>query len=108
MSSRLKKGDKVLVIAGNDRGKTGKVLARRKDRLVVEGVNMKTRHLRASEDAPKGRIVKFEGSIHQSNVQLVGPKDKGVRLHVRADKEGGRELFYQSGGKAVAHRKVRD
>ncbi len=67
----VKKNDTVEVIAGNDRGKTGKVLKvlPRKNRVIVEGVNIRKRHLRASQTRPQGAIIEREFPIHASNVR---------------------------------------
>ena len=71
----IKKGDTVFVNAGNDKGKTGKVLEvlRDEDRVIVEGVNMVSRHTKPNAKAPKGGIIKREASIHISNVNLLDP-----------------------------------
>ena len=72
----IKKGDTVFVNAGNDKGKTGKVLEvlRAKDRVVVEGINMVSKHTKPNAQQPQGGIVKKEAGIHISNVQLIDPK----------------------------------
>lgn len=72
---RVRKGDTVQVIAGNDRGKQGKVLKvfPDKGRIIVEKVNLIKRHTRASRDVPQGGIIEKEGPIHASNVMLVCP-----------------------------------
>ena len=72
----IKTGDTVYVNAGNDKGKTGKVLAviTDKDRVVVEGVNMVSKHTKPNAKAPQGGIIKQEAGIHISNVQLLDPK----------------------------------
>ena len=72
----IKKGDTVYVNAGNDKGKTGKVLSviPAKDRVIVEGINLVSKHTKPNAKQPQGGIVKQEGSIHISNVQLVDPK----------------------------------
>ncbi|MBQ5465055.1 MAG: 50S ribosomal protein L24, partial [Fibrobacter sp.] len=69
----IKKGDTVYVNAGNDKGKTGKVLSviPEKDRVVVEGVNMVSKHTKPNAKYPQGGIVKQEAGIHVSNVNLV-------------------------------------
>ena len=71
----VKKGDKVLVIAGKDKGKMGEILATNcaKSTVVVSGVNIQTHHNKPKSREDKGGIVKVEGPINSSNVQLVCP-----------------------------------
>ena len=78
----IKKGDTVYVNAGNDKGKTGKVLEvlREKDRVIVEGVNMVSKHTKPNPKAPQGGIVKQEAPIHISNVNLVDNNGKPTRV----------------------------
>ena len=74
---RIRKGDKVLVISGKDRGKSGRVLSvnREKSQTLVEGVNMIKRHTKPNPGRNiKGGIVEREASLHASNVQLVCPE----------------------------------
>ncbi|MBN2279249.1 MAG: 50S ribosomal protein L24 [Candidatus Marinimicrobia bacterium] len=70
---RIKKNDTVKVIAGNDKGKEGRVLAvyPTKNRLIIEGINMIKRHTRPTQDNPKGGIIEKEAPIDLSNVALV-------------------------------------
>ncbi|MDQ0177347.1 50S ribosomal protein L24 [Bacillus chungangensis] len=72
----VKKGDKVKVITGKDKGKTGVVLASfpKKDRVLVEGVNIVKKHAKPSQDNPQGGIINQEAAIHSSNVMLLDPK----------------------------------
>lgn len=74
----VKKGDTVVVISGKDKGKKGKVLVAmpKKDRLVVEGVNMITKHQKPNAKVQQGGIVHQEGTIHVSNVMLWDAKAK--------------------------------
>jgi large subunit ribosomal protein L24 len=69
---KIRRGDTVIVLAGNDKGKTGKVLRveRESNRVLVEGVKLIKRHTRPTQRNPKGGIVEREGSIHVSNVAL--------------------------------------
>jgi large subunit ribosomal protein L24 len=69
----VKKNDEVVVIAGADKGKRGKVIAvaGKKERVIVEGVRMIKRHMRKSQQYPNGQIVEREGTIHISNVMKV-------------------------------------
>ena len=78
----IKKGDTVYVNAGNDKGKTGKVLEvlRDKDRVIVEGVNMVSKHTQPNAQHPQGAIVKQEAGIHISNVQLMDSTAKPVKV----------------------------
>ncbi len=78
----IKKGDTVIVNAGNDKGKTGKVLEvlRDKDRVIVEGVNMVSKHTKPNPKAPQGGIIKQEAAIHISNVNLVDANGKATRV----------------------------
>ena len=71
----IKKGDTVYVNAGNDKGKTGKVLSviPAEDRLIVEGVNMVSKHTKPNAKQPQGGIIRQEAPVHISNVQLVDP-----------------------------------
>lgn len=73
MKLNIKKGDKVIVISGDAKGKTGTVakVDREKMRVVVEGLNMATKHTKPSAQNPQGGIVKEEAPIHISNVALI-------------------------------------
>jgi len=71
MSSHIKKGDTVTIIAGNHRGKQGKVLLAGTDRVIVEGVRMIKKHARRSQALPQGGIIEKEGPIHISNVKVI-------------------------------------
>jgi len=76
MAARLKKGDKVVVIAGRDKGRTGEIVEMRRDegRALVRGINMVKRHQRQTTTA-EGGIISKEGPIHLSNIALADPKD---------------------------------
>ena len=78
----IKKGDTVYVNAGNDKGKTGKVLEvlRSKDRVIVEGVNMVSKHTKPNPKNPQGGIVKQEAGIHISNVNLMDANGKATKV----------------------------
>ena len=82
----IKKGDTVYVLAGEDKGKTGRVLAvqREKDRAIVEGVNMVTKATKPSAQHPQGGLIKKEAPIHTSNLNLVDPKTgKPTRIAIK-------------------------
>ncbi|PLR65773.1 MULTISPECIES: 50S ribosomal protein L24 [Bacillaceae] len=72
----VKKGDKVMVISGKDKGKQGVVLAAfpKKDRVLVEGINIMKKHSKPSQANPQGGIISQEAPIHVSNVMPLDPK----------------------------------
>jgi large subunit ribosomal protein L24 len=79
----IRKGDTVLVIAGDDKGKKGKVLEifQEKNRAVVEGINIVTKHTKPSAGKPEGGLKKTEAALHVSNLKLVDPAtDKPTRI----------------------------
>lgn len=92
---KIKKGDTVLIISGNDKGKTAQVLKVlvKTDRVVVEGVNVVSRHTKPSNSNPDGGIVKKEAPIHASNVMLVDPKTN-ERTRVGSKVEDGKKVRY--------------
>ncbi|MBR9976205.1 MAG: 50S ribosomal protein L24 [Bacteroidetes bacterium] len=73
---KIKKNDMVMVIAGNSKGRTGKVLRvyPEKMRLIIEGVNLVSRHRKPTQTSPQGGITRQEAPIHISNVMLLDPK----------------------------------
>ena len=75
--AHVKKGDEVVVIAGSERGRRGKILQvkTKKQRLVIEGLKMIKRHTRKNQNQPQSAIVEREGSIHISNVVLASIYD---------------------------------
>ncbi len=77
---KIHKNDTVMVIAGNSRGKSGKVLKVYPDtqRVIVEGVNLMKRHTRPNQKNPQGGIIQREAAIHVSNVMLIDPKTNEV------------------------------
>lgn len=78
----VRKGDMVIVVAGNDKGRTGEVqsVIRERNRVVVEGVNVRWKHKKATQQNPQGERVQLECAIHASNVMHLDPQTgKGVR-----------------------------
>ncbi|AWG21389.1 50S ribosomal protein L24 [Flavobacterium faecale] len=89
---KIKTGDIVRVIAGDHKGEEGKVLRvdREKNKAIVEGVNMVSKHTKPSAKNPQGGIVKKEASIQISNISLIDPKTKEatrVGIRVEGDKK---------------------
>jgi len=91
MTARIKKDDTVIVIAGKDKGRTGKVIKvlPKEDRVVVEGVNMAKRHTAPNVAHPQGGVVAREAPLHVSNVALRDPKTgKATRVGYKFVGEG--------------------
>ncbi|MDE6118190.1 MAG: 50S ribosomal protein L24, partial [Duncaniella sp.] len=87
----IKKGDIVYVLAGEDRGKEGRVLKvlREKQRAIVEGINMVTKATKPNAQHPQGGLIKMEAPIHISNLALIDPKSgKPTRISCRRDEKG--------------------
>lgn len=93
MSAKIKKGDRVVVLAGRDKGRQGQVLRvlPKDDRLFVGGINMVQRHTRPSQGDPQGGIKNKEASLHVSNVALLDPKT-GVATRVGFKIEGDKKV----------------
>jgi large subunit ribosomal protein L24 len=94
MKLKLKKGDTVQVIAGNDKGATGRILAvyAEKMRVLVEGVNIRKRHERPSQKNQKGGIVSKEMPIAYSNVMLLDSDKNRTRVGLRVEEKGGKDV----------------
>lgn len=91
MPAKIKRGDKVVVLTGKDRGKRGTVrsMLKKFDRVVVEGVNMVTKHQRARQQGQQSSIVQREAALHISNVMLIDPTtDKPTRVTFRQREDG--------------------
>ena len=87
MSAKIKKGDRVVVLTGKDKGRQGAVLKvlPKDERVVVEGLNMVQRHTRPTQMDPQGGIKNKEASLHLSNVAVVDSKGKATRVGFRMD-----------------------
>ncbi len=100
---KIKKGDKVVVITGRDKGKEGEVtkVLSSDNRVVVQGINMVTKHRKPTQMSAGG-IEKIEASIHASNVALIDPKDKKpVRVGYKIDKDGTKTRIARRSGQTV-------
>jgi large subunit ribosomal protein L24 len=109
MGVKIRKGDTVVVIAGDDKGtmdnpRIGRVLSvdEERQRVVVERVNMVKRHTKARRQGVKSGIVEKEAPIHISNVMLYDPKNKrGTRVRIRVLKDGSRERVSAVSGESL-------
>lgn len=102
-TGRIRKGDTVVVLAGKSKGKQGQVLRiiHKKDRLLVERVNIIKKHQKPTQNS-QGGIVDKEASLHKSNVALVCPKcKKGVRIGFKAHEDGSKVRVCRSCGEEL-------
>ncbi len=104
MKLRIKKGDTVVVISGNYKGKEGKVLEiqKEKNRAIVEGINIVSKHQKPSAQNPNGGIVKTEAAIHISNLMLIDPSSgKATRVGRKPDEEGKLQRYSKKTGQLI-------
>jgi len=90
-AAKIKKGDSVVVLSGKDKGKTGEVLRTLpyENRVVVQGINLRTRHMKPTQEGETGRIVTEEASLHASNVMLYSTDKKvASRVEIVVEKDG--------------------
>lgn len=100
----IKKNDTVVVLAGEDKDKTGKVLKVlvEKNRALVEGVNMVSKSTKPSAKNPQGGIVKQEAPIHISNLSLVDPKSgKATRVGIKVTEDGKKVRIAKKSGEEI-------
>ena len=100
----IKKDDTVIVLAGEDKGKTGKVLKVLvdKNRAFVEGINIVSKSAKPSAKNPQGGIVKQEASIHISNLSLIDPKSgKATRVAVKKTEDGKKVRIAKKSGEEI-------
>jgi large subunit ribosomal protein L24 len=103
MAAKIKKGDRVVLLAGKDKGRQGSVLKvmPKEDRVVVEGLNMVQRHTRATQADPQGGIKSKEAALHVSNVALVDPKTGGpTKVGFRVE-DGKKVRFAKKSGEVI-------
>ena len=100
----IKKGDEVIVLAGEDKGRKGKVLKVlvTKQRALVEGVNMVSKSMKPSAKNPQGGIVKQEAPIHVSNLSLIDPKSgKATRIGMKKTDDGKKVRVAKKSGEVI-------
>jgi large subunit ribosomal protein L24 len=104
MAARIKKGDRVVVLAGKDKGRQGEVIKvlPTDGRVVVQGVQMVKRHQKQSAQNPQGGIISKEASINVSNVAHVDPKDgKPTRIGFKFLQDGRKVRFAKRSGEQI-------
>lgn len=106
-TKKIRKGDRVVAIAGNSRGQVGVVQSCQGDKVVVQGLNLRKKHIKKTQDAPKGRIVEIEKAIHISNVKVYVEEGLAAKLKVRSSKDGDRQFIYMKDDQEVVYRSVK-
>ena len=104
---KIRKGDKVVAIAGNDRGKFGTVLSCSGEKVLVQGLNVRKKHVKPSQQNQGGGIITMEKPIHVSNLKVCTAGEKPVKLKVRESTNGERELIYRDNEQEVLHRSLK-
>ena len=100
----IKKGDTVYVNAGNDKGKTGRVLSVlvSKNKAIVEGINVVSKRAKPSAKHPQGGIIKMEAPVHVSNLNLLDPKSgKPTRIGRKKDEAGKTVRYSKKSGEEI-------
>ncbi len=100
----IKKNDNVIVLTGEDKGKTGKVLKVlvKENRAIVEGVNLVSKSTKPSAKHPQGGIIKQEASIHISNLSLIDPKSgKATRIAIKKTDDGKKVRIAKKSGEEI-------
>ncbi len=102
----IRKGDKVVVIAGNEKGSIGNVRAREGDRVIIEGLNIRKKHVKPKQKMQPG-IVEMESPIHISNISICDEEGKPVKIKAKSSKDGSKKLIYMEAGKEVLYRDLK-
>ncbi len=101
---KIKKGDTVYVLSGEDRGRQGRVLEvlPKKERAIVEGINIVSKSAKPSAKHPQGGIIKMEAPLHISNLSLIDPKSgKPTRVGFRKDEKGNTVRYSKKSGEEI-------
>lgn len=106
-SKKIRQGDKVSVISGSCRGQNGTVIKVNVNSVVVQGLNLKKKHVKRSEANPKGGIMEIEAPIHISNVAVCDENGKPVKLKTEVDQNGDRKLCYMKDNQSILYRSMK-
>lgn len=107
VSKKFRTGDNVIAIAGNFKGQSGKILSIEGDKAVVQGLNVRKKHIKRTQQMPQGGIVELEKPIHISNLRVCTSDDIPLKLKVKTDDKGERVLYYKDGENEVVYRSLK-
>ncbi len=106
MKKWIRSGDKVLVIAGNEKGKIGEVVAKSGDTILIKGVNVRKRHMKPQGQEKSGKIVEMEKPIHISNVKLCIEEDPKAKIKLKVGPKDQKELVLIQNDKTKVYRNI--
>jgi large subunit ribosomal protein L24 len=106
-SKKIRRGDKVVVTTGTCKGQSGTVLRYEDDYVVVQGLNLKKKHVKPSEQNPKGGILEIEAPIHVSNVCVCDENGAPLKLKLARDADGQGQLYYMKDNEKVIYRQIK-
>ncbi len=101
---KIRKGDTVQIISGKDKGKTGEVLQTfpYENRVLIKGINQRTKHVKPTQEGENGRIVTEETSLHASNVMIYSTKEKlASKVEIFVDKDGSKKRRLKKTGELI-------
>ncbi len=107
VSKKIRAGDKVLVTAGNCKGQTGTVIRSVGQKVLVKGINLCKKHVKRSQENPKGGVVELERPVDVSNLAPCDESGNRVKLQVRVTDDGAKELVYENNGQQSTWRSMR-
>jgi large subunit ribosomal protein L24 len=107
MSKWIRKGDKVVVVSGNDKGKVGDVISRKEHRVIVQGINIRKKHVKRQQKAPGAGVIEMEMPLNISKIAHCNADGKAVKAKVRVSDSGVKEIYYLEGAKQVVLRQVK-
>lgn len=106
-TKKIRVGDLVVAIAGNSKGQTGKVLKIMGEKAVVQGFNIKKKHVKKSQQNPQGKILDLEKPVHLSNLQVSDDEGKPLKLKTRMNDKNEKEFIYREGKDVKVYRSVK-
>lgn len=106
-TKKIRVGDLVVSLAGNNKGQTGKVLKMLGDKAVVQGFNIKKKHAKKSQQNPQGKILDLEKPVHISNLHVSNEEGKPLKLKSRLNEKNEKEFIYREGEDLKVYRSVK-
>ena len=106
-NKRIRTGDRVVIVSGDDKGEVGNVLSRTEDHAIVQGVNVCKKHVKRSDTHPQGGTVSIERPVPVCKLRYAAENGKPVKLRAKVGDKGQRTLYYREGNQEVTVRAVR-